>query len=142
MLSRLTPLAVAAVLFVTVFSLAPAVRAGDALYVRDLSQSPADVRWRHSGHQGPGAAAEYFGREMATGDFNHDGLTDLTVGADTDTAATDTSFGRGFVYVYFGKGGPFPSVLDPAEQLADCRIYGEAAFSYFGQELAVGDFDG
>jgi hypothetical protein len=100
------------------------------------------VRFRHSGHQGPGNASEYFGREMVTGDFNHDGLQDLVVTADTDTAPTDTSFGRGFVYVYFGTGTPFPSQIDPAEQLADCRIYGEGFFAYFGQELAVGDFDG
>src|SRR4029078_11427893 len=77
-----------------------------------------------------------------TGDFNHDGLQDLVVNADTDTAPTDTSFGRGFVYVYFGTGAPLPSQIDPAEQLADCRIYGEGFFAYFGQELAVGDFDG
>ncbi len=142
MLSRSTPLVCAAVLFALSGTLAPQVRAGGGTYVRDLAQTAADVRLRHSGHQGPGTAAEYFGREMATGDFNHDGRTDLVVTADTDTAPTDTSFGRGFVYVYFGKGAPFPAVLDPAERMADCRIYGEAPFGYFGQELAVGDFDG
>jgi hypothetical protein len=141
MTSRLTPLVCAAALLAATCALTPAAAAGEE-YVRDLSQSPADVRFRHSGHQGPGGAAEYFGREMVTGDFNHDGRQDLVVTADTDTAPTDTSFGRGFVYVYFGTGAPFPAQVDPAEQAADCRIYGEGFFAYFGQALAVGDFDG
>lgn len=136
------PLAVAAILVLVTTTFAPRAGAGGSTYVRDLSQQTADVRWRHSGHQGGRGSAEYFGRELATGDFNHDGLQDLAVSADTDTAATDTSFGRGFVYVYFGKGSSYPAVLDPAEQLADCRIYGEGFFAHFGTELAVGDFDG
>jgi hypothetical protein len=120
----------------------PFAHAGGSTYTRDLKDTPADLRIRHSGHQGGQGSAEYFGRELATGDFNHDGLTDLVVTADWDTATSDTSFGRGFVYVYFGTGAAFPAVIDPAEQMADCRISGEGFFSHFGAEIAVGDFDG
>ncbi len=141
MVTRLTHLVCVAALVASALSIAPSATAAGE-YVRDLSQMPADVRWRHSGHQGPGFAAEYYGRELVKGDFNHDGRTDFAVGADTDTGPTDTSFGRGFVYVYFGTGSSQPPEVDPAEQAADCRIFGEAPFSYFGQELAVGDFDG
>lgn len=140
--TRLMPLAGIATIVLLSAIATPRVHA-DATYVRDLAASPAEVRWRHSGLQGGYGSARYFGREMVTGDFNHDGRTDLAVGADTDTAPSDISYGRGFVYVYFGKGeGAYPALLDPAERLADCRIFGEAPFGYFGQELAVGDFDG
>jgi len=81
MVQRLTRFACAAAIFVAITSLLTVVRAGGP-YVVDLAQSAADVRWRHSGHQGPGAAAEYFGREMVTGDFNADGRTDLAVTAE------------------------------------------------------------
>jgi hypothetical protein len=141
MVSRLTAAGCAAAMLILTSAFAPLVHA-DPTYVRDLGNAPADVRWRHSGRQGGTETPEYFGREMVTGDFNHDGRTDLVVGADRDTAGIDRSFGRGFVYVYFGKGDAFPSLLDPAERMDDCRIYGEAPFGYFGQELAVGDFNG
>jgi hypothetical protein len=141
MISRLTRSACVAAALALSSAVAPPARA-DGTYVRDLSHSPAEVQFRHSGRQGGLETPEYYGREMVTGDFNHDGRADLAVGADSDTAPGDRSFGRGFVYVYFGKGDDFPAKLDPAERLADCRIYGEAPFGYFGQELAVGDFDG
>jgi hypothetical protein len=140
-MSRFTPAACGAVALVLASLVAPHT-AADTTYVRDLAHAPADIRWRHSGRQGGSETPEYFGREMATGDFNGDGRTDLVTAADNDTAPGDSSSGRGFVYVYFGRGEGYPSLLDPAERQADCRIYGEAPFGYFGQELAVGDFDG
>lgn len=142
MVSRLTSIVYAIVILLIAGTVAPLARAGALQYVRDLSQAPAEIRFRHSGHQGGGGAAEFYGREMVTGDFNDDGRQDLAVSADTDTALEDTSFGRGFVYVYFGKAEGYPAVLDPAEEAADCRIYGEGFFAYFGQALAAGDFDG
>ena len=120
----------------------PPARAQNAAIVRDLTTQPADARIRHSGHQGGQNSPEWFGREMAQGDFNNDGKTDLAVSADFDTARGDTSPGRGFVYVYFGRGELLPSEIDDAERAADCRIYGEKFFGQFGTEIAVGDFDG
>lgn len=118
------------------------VLAGNSPVERDLSSSPPDIRWRHSGRQGGDPSPEYFGRELAAGDFNHDGLTDLAVAADYDSRPSDTSFARGAIYIYFGHGQPYPVLLDPAERQADCVISGSAPFAYLGIELAVGDFDG
>ena len=134
-------LTVALALFVTLAAPAALVSAG-TLYVRDLSSAAADIRFRHSGSQGGQGAFEYFGREVISADFNADGLTDLAVSADNDTATSDSSPGRGFVYVYFGRGTTLGAVVDPAERNADCRIYGDQFFGRFGTELAVGDFDG
>lgn len=132
---------VALALFAAFVTPATLVEAGTQ-YVRDLSSEAADVRYRHSGSQGGQGAFEYFGREVISGDFNDDGLTDLAVSADNDTATSDSSPGRGFVYVYFGRGASVGAVIDPAERNADCRIYGDQFFGRFGTELAVGDFDG
>lgn len=132
---------VALAIFVTIVAPATLVEAGTQ-YIRDLSSSAADIRYRHSGSQGGRGAFEYFGREIISADFNGDGLTDLAVSADNDTATADSSPGRGFVYVYFGRGTSSGSVVDPAETNADCRIYGDQFFGRFGTELAVGDFDG
>ncbi len=128
-------------LILTLATPAVLVEAGTQ-YVRDLSSDAADVRYRHSGSQGGRGAFEYFGREVISADFTGDGLTDLAVSADNDTATPDSSPGRGFVYVYFGRGSAAPAVIDPAERNADCRIYGDQFFGRFGTELAVGDFDG
>ncbi|HQR38200.1 MAG TPA: FG-GAP-like repeat-containing protein [Blastocatellia bacterium] len=136
------PLVVAAFVAVLCLSIVFPVRADVREYVRDLKLAPADVRFRHSGHQGGRGSDEFYGRELATGDFNNDGLQDLAVTADTDTAQEDTSFGRGFVYVYFGRNTAFPAEVDPAEDLADCRLYGEGFFAHFGTEIEAGDFDG
>jgi hypothetical protein len=139
-LSRPCGTAILAAVFLA--SLAAPIFAQSAPIVREFGDSPADARLRHSGRQGGRNAPEYFGRELATGDFNNDGRQDLAVSADFDTAVGDTSAGRGFVYVYFGRGSAPESDVDFAEREADCRIYGEKFFGQFGTELAVADFDG
>jgi hypothetical protein len=125
-------------------ALAAAALAGPAAAtnVRDLAVVPPDVALRHSGRQSAEPAHEFFGRELASGDFNGDGLTDLAVTADFSSMSGDRSYGRGRVFVYFGRGPAFPAVVDPAERGADCAVSGSQPFEYFGTELAAGDFDG
>jgi hypothetical protein len=110
--------------------------------VRTIGVDRPDVWMRHSGRQGGEPSGEYFGREMATGDFNGDGVTDLAVAAHYDGRPPDTSPGRGRVYVYFGRGGQFPALLDPADPACNCVISGSEPFAWFGTELVAGDFDG
>lgn len=67
-----------------------------------------------------------FGEQMAVGDFNGDGLTDLVIGAP----------GNHDAYVFLG-----PSSATRAAEDADAILRG-AWGSDFGQAVAVADFDG
>lgn len=123
-------------------TIAMPARAQAPLVTRSLETAPADVILRHSGRQAAESWGEYFGYETATGDFNADGRTDLAVSATNDSAPGDVSARRGRVYVFYGRAGGFPALVDPADQAADVILQGTEPFSWFGSELAAGDFDG
>ncbi len=129
-------------ILLTSLSFAIPSRAGIAPVTRQMGVDQARVWLRHSGRQGGDPAAEWLGKEIAAGDFNGDGRQDIAIAAHYDSLPTDEFAGRGIVYVYFGRGGDQPALLDPCDRLFDCRLAGTESFAYFGTELIAGDFDG
>jgi len=79
----------------------------------------------------------YFGKSMATGDFNHDGYEDLAVGAYGwgEPGIPQT----GAVYVFYGPLDIEGRTVAP--DAADVILTGEDAFNRFGWSLAAGDFN-
>ncbi|MCA9538336.1 MAG: FG-GAP repeat protein [Myxococcales bacterium] len=77
-----------------------------------------------------GVPGDQFGAALTTGDFNHDGYTDLAVGSPGAAAAA------GAVHVFYGGA----LGLDPAAQVLT-RL-NPAAGDQLGAALAAGDFDG
>ncbi|MEI7890708.1 MAG: FG-GAP-like repeat-containing protein [bacterium] len=74
---------------------------------------------------------DFFGGALMTGDFNADTKTDLSVGA----YGFSTNTGRAYV---FNNDNNLPALAANADSI----ITGEAANNYFGNTLAVGDFNG
>ena len=74
-------------------------------------------------------ASHFFGRSLATGDFNRDGLADLIIGSD------NSADGRG--YLYYGSS---IGILSGTEASAD-KVLGTAN-SQSGYSVAAGDING
>ncbi|HLC95590.1 MAG TPA: FG-GAP-like repeat-containing protein, partial [Patescibacteria group bacterium] len=74
---------------------------------------------------------EYVAFSLATGDFNADGKTDLVVGAPNDSS---TAPGRAYIF-YNG------AITTESVTSADVIINGEETYSFFGNSLAIGDFN-
>jgi hypothetical protein len=79
--------------------------------------------------QGEGTSNN-FGNSLVAGDFNADGKTDLSVGADANSSST------GRVYIFYNDGS-YPT----AAASADVIIQGEGTSNQFGISLASGDFN-
>jgi len=83
------------------------------------------------------AEGDQFGRAVACGDVDGDGVADLVVGA---PLANRNGIDAGAVYVF--RGGALPTRRDLASTAADLRIDGAAADDFAGSAVAVGDLDG
>ncbi len=76
------------------------------------------------------ATSGYFGRASAIGDFNADGIADLSVGA------FGYNFNTGRVYIFYGDGLPLPSFASSA----DLIVAGQSGSS-FGGTMEAGDLN-
>ena len=76
-----------------------------------------------------GASADFFSNDLAAGDFNADGTTDLAVSAD----GYSTNSGRAYI---FYNDGAYPA----SEATADVEITGTGG-EFFSQDLIAGDFN-
>jgi formylmethanofuran dehydrogenase subunit C len=74
--------------------------------------------------------SSYFGRSLASGDWNADSKTDLAVGA----YGYSSSIGR--VYIFYNDGS-----IPTAAASADVITTGQTTSNYFGYSLASGDFN-
>lgn len=107
--------------------------------------SPDDQVW----HQGVADVKEipeqqdYFGRALATGDFNFDGFSDLAVGAFFERVR-GTGFAGAAQVLYGTDSGLQASSPDDQLWHQDSRAVKDSAegFDQFGRALSAGDFDG
>jgi hypothetical protein len=79
---------------------------------------------------------DLFGFALATGDFDHDGMDDLAVGAPGEAPGSDPR--SGIVFVFHGSA----TGLTPWASLDQAGIGSNEAGDGFGYALATGDFDG
>jgi disulfide bond formation protein DsbB len=102
-----------------------------------------DQLWHQDtpGIQGTAEAFDDFGRALASGDFNGDGVEDLAVGVRFENIDGITNAGA--VNVLYGSGGGLTDVGDQLWHQDSPGILGAAESSdLFGRALASGDFDG
>lgn len=84
-------------------------------------------------------AGNLFGSALAYGDFNHDGYSDLAVGAPGETVDGDS--GAGVVHIFYGSESGLPA--NPVQSWDQGVLLNDPEpDDAFGSALAVGDFDG
>jgi uncharacterized protein (TIGR03437 family) len=100
--------------------------------------SNGNQRWREGedGLRGDGEGGDFFGWELAAGDFNGDGFDDLAVGTPGENSA------RGTVNIIYGSGGGLTSEGNVRRQKGDDGVAGTARDGDgFGEVMAAGDFN-
>ncbi len=109
------------------------------------SDAPQDQTWHQNtnGIKGDPEVGDEFGTAVISGDFNHDGYTDLAVGAPGESVAGQERAGA--VHVLYGS---FTGLQDgePQDQRWNQNTHGvkggpAEAGDRFGLSLAAGDFD-
>lgn len=78
------------------------------------------------------------GANVALGDFNGDGETDLLLGAQQGDGPDDSRLDAGDAYVIFG---PLAGEFDLATQDPDITIYGQSAGDNLGYSVMAGDLN-
>ena len=122
--------------------LALAILVGALAAHEGLAQFARIEDW-HNGIVGVGDGPHtdgFTGLAVAAGDFNCDGFADLAFSAPSEPV--DGEPDAGVVYVLSGTSG---GLAIPAQRWHETQIGGgqvAEAFEYFGEFLAVGDFDG
>ena len=76
--------------------------------------------------------SDYFGRDFAVGDIDGDGYDDIVAGA---YGNDDGASGAGAVYLHLG------AATAANMETASSQISGSSSYQYFGQDIAVLDFD-
>ncbi|HEY3831524.1 MAG TPA: FG-GAP and VCBS repeat-containing protein [Acidimicrobiia bacterium] len=93
----------------------------------------------------PGSSAKrnFWGRTVATGDFNGDGFDDIAIGSQESIGTTARA---GTVTILYGSASGVNALGAPTAQLFTATSADVPAFkttlAYFGGALAVGDFNG
>ena len=94
-----------------------------------------------SGVNGVAEAGDEFGRSVAAGDFNGDGIDDLAIGVSSEAIGSIAE--AGMVNVLYGTRSGLSSSGDQDWHQDTSGIVGSAeANDFFGHTLSVGDFNG
>jgi hypothetical protein len=101
----------------------------------DLAEAPVDVTL-----VGPGSSS-FFGDDLASGDVNGDGITDVMVGATFARRDRGAAASPGATYLVFGS-EDWPSTLDMAGGEYDAAVFGAEDLDELGDTVASGDVNG
>ncbi len=95
--------------------------------------APSNADWRAVSNQD----TAWFGSAVGSGDFDGDGFDDLIVGADF---YNNPEYREGMVFVWHGDSSGLGLDGDPTN--ADWKAESNEGWSYFGNPVGIGDFDG
>ena len=96
------------------------------------------------GVRGAAEAVDQFGAELAQGDFNRDGHSDLAVAVPLEDVPEGADDRDGSVHLFYGAGGGLSTDGDRVLTQATPGLRGDdpELLDQFGSTLASGDFDG
>ena len=112
----------------------------NVLYGSASGLSPVgDQRWWQENLPDASEPGDHLGASLASGDFDHDGYSDLAIGVPEEDV--DASADAGLVEIVYGGPDGLSSV--GAATLTRAAIDGPVdPWAHFGYRLAAGDFDG